>query len=74
MSRATQMWEATKVGRATSERASVRTLVEEQLSDTRILVDELYQRFADSGTRSKIDRLIQDRSKNPWHLTDHDSS
>lgn len=72
MSQEPQTWRVTEVGREIGKRASLRTLVEEQLPATRIFVDMLYQRFADSGGRSKIDRLIQDRSNSPWLLTNND--
>lgn len=72
LSQVPQIWEVAGVGREAGDRISLRTLVEEQLPATRVFVDRLYQEFADSGSRSKIDRLVQDRTQDPWPLGDSD--
>ena len=66
------MWGVAKTGTQTGERMSLRTLIEEQLPETRIFVDELYREFSNSGSRNIIDRMVQDRNRNPWPLVDSD--
>lgn len=72
MNGAPQMWGVAKTGTQTGERMSLRTLIEEQLPETRIFVDELYREFSNSGSRNIIDRMVQDRNRNPWPLVDSD--
>lgn len=66
MNRETPPWDVRKPSANEDGRASLRTLIADELPETRMFIDSLYREFTVSGRRLHIDRIVRERGDRAW--------
>ena len=66
MNRETPPWDVRKPSANEDDRASLRTLIADELPETRMFIDSLYREFTVSGRRLHVDRIVRERGDRVW--------
>ena len=66
MNRETPSWDVRKPSVNEDDRVSLRTLIADELPETRMFVDRIYCEFTVSGRRLHIDRIVRERGDRAW--------
>ena len=66
MNRETPPWDVRKPSANEDDRASLRTLIADELPETRMFIDSLFREFTVSGRRLRIDRIVRKRGNRAW--------
>ena len=66
MNRETPPWDVRKPSANEDDRASLRTLIADELPETRMFIDSLYREFTVSSRRLHVDRIVRERGDRAW--------